>query len=95
MWAALVCGPYWSRGLQCIHRNGRTHREREQGTQAIQGGGAGPTDLLTPEESLGPRNGEMVWLIGQRVRAKASFLIWSLTDRHSLPCPLQNIAWTF
>lgn len=44
--------------------------------------GAGTTDILAPEEPLGPRNGGKLWLQGQGVSARASVLIWSLTDGH-------------
>ena len=85
---------YCSEELQGIHRSGQTHWGQMERTQAIEGG-VGPTNILVPEESLWSRNGGKVYLIGQKVSAKALFLIWSLTDTHSQPCPLQSIAWTF
>lgn len=47
-----------------------------------------------PEESLVLRTCGKVWMIGQRVSEKASFLIWPLTDTYPQPCPLQSTAWT-
>lgn len=82
MWAVHVSALYCSGGCQGIHRSGQTHWEQGQRTQALQGRGTGPTDILDSKEPHEPRNGGKPWLQSQRVSARASVLIWALTDGH-------------